>query len=247
MNIKMEPPRLSPFDLHKELVHLIHGVQRQLLCLKTEWMGQPSSSANPPSKANLRSDLDRRVSPKRDVLSELANQVKVCQACRLSQSRTQTVFGEGPCDALVVFVGEGPGKEEDLQGRPFVGAAGMLLTQMLQAMKLDRQAVYITNVVKCRPPNNRVPQPDEIEACHPFLKKQLLAIRPKVICALGRTAAYALLKTDLPMQSLRGRSFVWEGIPVVVTFHPAYLLRNPSAKPMALHDLKRVLAILHDE
>ncbi len=181
---------------------------------------------------------------KETILEPIRRKALVCQACRLCKTRTQVVFGEGSLDARLAFVGEGPGREEDLQGRPFVGAAGTLLTRIIQAMKLQRESVYIANVVKCRPPQNRPPEPDEIEACHDYLEAQLLTIRPKVICALGRTAATALLETNAPMSTLRGRTFKWKEIPLIVTFHPAYLLRNPPAKKLVWQDMQLVLAIL---
>ncbi|MBI3332508.1 MAG: uracil-DNA glycosylase [Candidatus Omnitrophica bacterium] len=185
----------------------------------------------------------RRIDPA-DRLDSVRRQALACEACRLSKTRHSVVFGEGPLDAELVFVGEGPGRDEDAQGRPFVGAAGTLLTKIIQAMGLRRESVYITNVVKCRPPMNRPPEPDEIAACHGYLEAQLAAIRPKVICALGRTAAVALLKVESPMSQLRGRTFQWGEIPVVVTFHPAYLLRNPSAKALVWQDMQRLLGIL---
>lgn len=168
----------------------------------------------------------------------------VCTKCRLCQGRTHVVFGEGSLDAKIVFVGEGPGQEEDRKGRPFVGAAGRVLTQLIGQLGLKREAVYIANVVKCRPPNNRPPQPDEIAACLPYLKAQLTTIHPHVICALGRTAANALLSTQTPMGELRGKRFEWEGIPLVVTFHPAYLLRNPSAMPLIRQDMRTLLTFV---
>ncbi len=177
-------------------------------------------------------------------LEPLRQKALQCQACRLHEKRTSVVFGEGNLDAALVFVGEGPGREEDLQGRPFVGAAGGLLTKIIQAMELQREQVYITNVVKCRPPMNRPPEPDEVAACSGFLEFQLKTIRPKVICALGKTAATALLKTEEPMSRLRGKQHSWEGIPLVVTFHPAYLLRNPAAKPLVWQDMQQVLSLL---
>ena len=189
-----------------------------------------------------RKDLSKN--NKETLLEPIQRKALVCQACRLCETRTQVVFGEGSLDARLVFVGEGPGREEDLQGRPFVGAAGTLLTRIIQAMKLRRESVYIANVVKCRPPQNRPPEPDEIAACHGYLEAQLLTIRPKVICALGRTAASALLETAAPMNTLRGRTFKWKEIPLIVTFHPAYLLRNPPAKKLVWEDMQLVLAIL---
>lgn len=181
---------------------------------------------------------------KQQRLEPVRQKALICRACRLSKSRNSVVFGEGSLDAKLVFVGEGPGREEDRQGRPFVGAAGALLTKVIQAMGLRREGVYIANVVKCRPPMNRPPQPDEIEACSGYLKAQLETIQPKVICALGKTAAVALLGLELPMHRFRGQMFHWTKIPVVVTFHPAYLLRNPSAKSEVWKDMKQVLSLL---
>ena len=183
-------------------------------------------------------------SSKETILGPIRQKALACQACRLCKTRTQVVFGEGSLDARVVFVGEGPGREEDLQGRPFVGAAGNLLTRIIQAMKLQRESVYIANVVKCRPPQNRPPEPDEIAACHGYLEAQLQTIHPKVICALGKTAAAALLETEASMSTLRGRTFEWKGIPLIVTYHPAYLLRNPAAKKEVWADMQIALRLL---
>ena len=177
-------------------------------------------------------------------LEPIRQQALQCRACRLAKTRHSVVFGEGPLDADLVFVGEGPGREEDAQGRPFVGSAGELLTKIIQAMKLTRESVYITNVVKCRPPMNRPPEPDEAAACSRYLEAQLTTIRPKVICALGKTATTALLETEAPMARLRGKTFHWKEIPLIVTFHPAYLLRNPAAKLYVWADMQRVLELL---
>ncbi len=163
-----------------------------------------------------------------------------CRRCRLHAERTHIVFGTGAPDAKLVFVGEGPGREEDLQGLPFVGDAGRLLTKIIQAIQLTRDDVYITNVVKCRPPGNRNPAPDEISACEPFLIKQLETIRPKLICALGNFAAQTLLKTDRKISSLRGRFHAYRGIPLMPTFHPAFLLRNPERKRDVWEDMKMI-------
>lgn len=177
-------------------------------------------------------------------LEPVRQQALVCQLCKLCNGRKHAVFGDGSLNAPIVFVGEGPGRDEDLQGLPFVGAAGQLLNRIIQAMKLTRQQVYITNVVKCRPPDNRPPEPDEVAACRPHLEQQLAVIQPKVICALGKTAAAALLETGAPMGALRGRVFERNGIPLVVTYHPAYLLRNPSAKKEVWEDMQRVMTLL---
>ena len=168
-----------------------------------------------------------------------------CTRCKLHSGRKTIVFGEGDPGAAIVFVGEGPGQEEDQQGRPFVGAAGQLLTDIIvKGMKLRREDVYICNIVKCRPPNNRNPEPDEIAACEPFLKKQLQAIKPKVIIGLGNVAVKTLLKTKEGITSLRGRWHQYEGIPLMPTFHPAYLLRTPGDKRLVWDDIKKVLAEL---
>jgi uracil-DNA glycosylase len=166
-----------------------------------------------------------------------------CIRCKLHRHRTNIVFGEGNPNAVLVFVGEGPGYEEDQQGRPFVGAAGQLLTDIIvQGMKLKREDVYICNIVKCRPPDNRNPDPDEIAACEPFLIKQLQAIGPKVIVALGNIAAKTLLKTNKGITALRGTWQTYQGIPLMPTFHPAYLLRNPKDKTLVWKDIQQVMA-----
>jgi uracil-DNA glycosylase family 4 len=167
-----------------------------------------------------------------------------CQRCALFKTRTNLVFGEGNMRADLVFVGEAPGADEDMQGRPFVGKAGQLLTRIIVAMGLQRQDVYICNILKCRPPGNRNPKPEEIAACEPFLIRQLQAIGPKVICALGTFAAHALLKTDVPISLLRGRFHSYQGIPLMPTYHPAYLLRNPGAKKQVWEDVQQVMKVL---
>ena len=167
-----------------------------------------------------------------------------CSRCKLHRSRTNIVFGVGSARADLVFVGEGPGGEEDRQGEPFVGKAGQLLTKMIGAMGLSREDVYICNVVKCRPPNNRDPQADEVAACEPFLKQQLATLSPKVIVTLGRYATQTLLQQDKPMGQLRGTWASYEGIPVMPTFHPAYLLRSPLKKREVWVDLQEVMARL---
>jgi uracil-DNA glycosylase len=168
-----------------------------------------------------------------------------CRRCRLHTGRTHIVFGEGSHRARLVFVGEGPGFDEDQQGRPFVGRAGKLLNKMIQAIGLRREEVYICNVVKCRPPNNRTPNQDEVATCTPFLWQQLETIQPRVICALGASASQALLSSSAAISALRGKSQFWRGMRVVCTFHPAYLLRNPSQKAGTWQDLIEIQRILH--
>jgi uracil-DNA glycosylase len=167
-----------------------------------------------------------------------------CQRCKLSRSRRHIVFGVGNPEAHLMFVGEGPGADEDEQGEPFVGAAGQLLTKMIQAMQMTRDDVYICNVIKCRPPSNRDPEPDEVAACEPFLKKQIAVVQPRVIVALGKFAAHLLTGEQTPITRLRGNLKHYQGIPVMPTYHPAYLLRDESRKREAWHDLKEVLALL---
>ena len=167
-----------------------------------------------------------------------------CQRCKLAPGRQNLVFGVGNPAANLVFVGEAPGADEDAQGEPFVGKAGQLLTKMIEAMGYARSDVYICNVLKCRPPGNRNPEPDEVAACEPFLKKQLGAIRPRLIVALGKFAVQCLLRDDSPISRLRGNFRTYEGIPLMPTFHPAYLLRDPSKKKETWADLKEVNASL---
>jgi uracil-DNA glycosylase family 4 len=171
-------------------------------------------------------------------LEELAERVRGCRACELHRNRTHAVPGEGPSDAKLAVVGEGPGATEDATGRPFVGRAGELLTEILAAIDLPREQVFICNVVKCRPPSNRKPLPAEIEACVPYLHRQLAILRPAVILAMGGTAAETLLNTRQSLGSLRGKVHEFRGIPLVVTYHPAALLRNPHWKKPTWDDVR---------
>jgi DNA polymerase len=180
----------------------------------------------------------------RDPLSDLSAELSDCRRCRLHRDRRHLVFGEGDSHPRLVFVGEGPGFEEDRQGRPFVGPAGALLTRIINAMGLSRDEVYICNVVKCRPPENRTPQPDEIDVCGSFLHRQLMALGPACICALGAVAAQFLTGTRKGITELRGRFYEFHGIPVMPTFHPAYLLRNPERKREVWADIQQVMGRL---
>jgi len=187
------------------------------------------------------------VSPTQDrdsALSALRAELGECTRCPLHQGRQHIVFGEGNANAKLVFVGEGPGRDEDLQGRPFVGAAGQLLSRIIQAISLSREAVYICNVVKCRPPNNRVPNEDECATCGPFMKKQLAIIKPQVVVALGGTAAKYLLGVEAPLGRLRGRFHDADGFEIMPTYHPAYLLRNPKGKRPVWEDMQMVAKAL---
>ena len=178
--------------------------------------------------------------PESGDLESLGREAAACTRCRLAEQRRTVVFGEGDPHAALMFVGEGPGAEEDRTGRPFVGQAGQLLDAMIVALGLERRQVYIANVVKCRPPGNRDPQDDEVAACAPFLDRQIALIRPRVIVALGKPAARRLTGSTAPISALRGRWASYLGIPVLPTFHPAYLLRTPLAKREVWQDLKAV-------
>ncbi|MGH9658088.1 MAG: uracil-DNA glycosylase [Bryobacteraceae bacterium] len=194
------------------------------------------------------------LAPDRDSLAKIREDIGECTRCRLHQGRNKIVFGSGKETARLVFVGEGPGADEDAQGLPFVGRAGQLLTQMIEGtakkegIPLKREDVYICNVVKCRPPENRTPEADEMQICGQFLFRQIAVIAPKAICALGSTAAKALLASRDGVMKLRGNWFSWNDIPLMVTYHPSYLMRyaNPSAKREAWEDLKKVLHYVYD-
>lgn len=191
-----------------------------------------------------RKAMDNTVSTNDDVWCELQEQVKKCALCDLEKTRTQTVFGVGNQQADLLVIGEAPGANEDRQGEPFVGRAGMLLNAMLHAIGLDREDIYIANILKCRPPNNRDPLPREVELCTPYLKKQIELLKPKLIVTVGRIAAQFLLNTDESMGRLRGKVFEYEGIPVIATYHPAYLLRSPRGKAKSYQDFLRVKELL---
>ena len=177
----------------------------------------------------------------RPTLEQVRADLGECTRCKLHRHRTQIVFGVGNPKAGLVFVGEAPGADEDAQGEPFVGRAGQLLTKIIEAMGMRREDVYICNIIKCRPPNNRTPEADEIVACQPFLLEQLRAIGPKFICALGGPAAQTLLQTKEAISRLRGKFYDYHGIPLLPTFHPAFLLRNPSEKKTVWEDMKLLL------
>ena len=212
---------------------------------------RPASAAADDDGAPLPPARVRRdeevVARKAAALAELdTRQVSVCTKCALSQSRTNTVFGVGHPDADLMFVGEAPGADEDAQGEPFVGRAGKLLTKILGAIGFEREDVFIANVLKCRPPGNRDPLPDEVGHCEPYLLEQIRIIEPKVICALGRVSAQTLLQTRQSLGKMRGQVHDYHGVPMVVTFHPAALLRNPAWKRPTWEDVRRLRA-LYDE
>ncbi len=213
-------------------------VQEIIADLKSylEYLKRMGIEALPVSEIKSNEDFRPEVTSLEGIRKELGD----CKRCKLHRTRRTLVFGEGHQKAKLMIIGEGPGYDEDLQGRPFVGKAGQLLTKILQSIHLQREEVYITNIIKCRPPQNRNPEPDEIQNCHPFLVMQINAIQPKIICALGTFAAHTLLKTDAKITSLRGRSYDLSGIKVFPTYHPAYLLRNPERKKEVWEDMKQI-------
>lgn len=222
-----------------ELVKRLAHKSRRTLTVSPE-VAAALESVRPPASAEEVANAAQ--------LASLAEEVSQCTKCGLASTRTQTVFGDGNPATELVFVGEAPGFHEDKQGRPFVGSAGQLLTDIIvKGMKMDRNNVYICNVLKCRPPENRDPNPDEIEQCEPYLVRQLEILKPRVICALGGHAAKTLLKTTESTGTLRGKWHFYHGIPVRVTYHPAYLLRNPDDKRKTWEDVQHVMRLLSGE
>jgi DNA polymerase len=179
--------------------------------------------------------------PKTGCLDTVKTEASNCHRCALARTRTNIVFGSGNINARLMFVGEAPGRDEDLQGMPFVGEAGMLLTKIIAAMGIKREDVYICNILKCRPPQNRNPQPEEISMCIDYLYGQIDAIKPKIICGLGKFASQTLLATETPISKLRGRWHEYRGIKFMPTYHPAYLLRNPQDKKLVWEDMKKII------
>ena len=194
-----------------------------------------------PNSLEIIGKWDKKGNNHSESLSEIRDDLGDCRRCRLSKSRHHIVFGAGNPHAELVFVGEGPGYDEDRQGVPFVGAAGKLLTKIILAMELTREQVYICNVVKCRPPQNRNPKQDEIETCLPFLSRQLAAMEPKIICALGTIATQTLLSINTPISKMRGRFYTRHNVKVLPTYHPAYLLRNSDKKREVWEDMKKIM------
>ncbi len=204
-------------------------------------VASPSPLVVPPTGPSLFETMEK---VKDETLLMIRENLGECTRCKLHKGRNKIVFGDGNPKAELVFVGEGPGADEDAQGLPFVGRAGKLLTQMIEAMGLQRKDVYICNVVKCRPPENRAPEPDEVADCSPFLMRQIDSIQPKVIVCLGATAAKTILNTTRGISQFRGEWLEWRGHKLMATYHPAYLLRNPPAKADVWKDLQKVMAEL---
>ena len=226
----------SSDQIRKEMMSLVKSVKGQVLnaeklYVEVDWRKTVVKQKNHQAEAV---DHDGQ-------LDALAREALSCERCSLSGKRKNVVFGDGNPSARIVFVGEAPGADEDEQGLPFVGRAGQLLTNIIKAMGLERKDVYICNILKCRPPGNRNPLPDEIRLCEPFLRQQLRLIAPRVICALGAFAAKTLLQTETPITALRGRFHMYEGIKLMPTYHPAYLLRNPPAKKQVWEDVQMIM------
>jgi len=204
--------------------------------------------SNTPSSGKIKQQKDSEAFEGAAIITEYSSMDEVrelaekCEKCQLCETRTKVVFGSGSENAQLVFVGEAPGADEDKQGKPFVGRAGQKLTQIIEAMGLSRDEVYITNVLKCRPPKNRNPKPEEIKACEPYLIGQLRLMKPKVICALGTFAAQTLLRTDQRISNLRGKFHTYQGIKLMPTYHPAFILRNPKFKREVWTDVQKVRA-----
>ena len=226
--------------LEKKYQEIIADLRTYLEYLKEmgiEALPLPSETREPPLSSSPHSSNPL-------ALEVIRNELEDCRRCKLHRTRKTIVFGEGDTKATLMFVGEGPGFDEDVQGRPFVGRAGQLLTKIIQSIGLQRSQVYIANIIKCRPPQNRNPEPDEIDACHPFLLRQIEALQPQIICALGTFAAQTLLKTSAKITALRGQVFELDGIKVIPTYHPAFLLRNPEKKRDVWEDMKKILELL---
>jgi len=228
--------------MDESLDSLVRQVRRRIELERSfgvsfDWGGRATAGNGEDDVAEAGSKADR--------LAALEQEMADCHACPLGKTRTNLVFGAGSAEADLVFVGEAPGQDEDEQGIPFIGRAGQLLTKIIESgMKMDRGDVYICNILKCRPPKNRNPLPTEMFTCMPYLERQLEIIQPRVICCLGGIAAKALLNTDDAVGRLRGVWHDWRGIPLMVTYHPAYLLRNPSGKAKVWSDIKQVIAKL---
>ena len=238
MNPKSQPSNLGHVPPLAELRDLVVGLRHHLEEEKRLGLeGWPKRSSSPRHKS---SPQPLGVSASPITLEAVREELGDCRRCKLHSTRTQIVFGSGNPQAKLVFVGEGPGRDEDKQGQPFVGLAGQLLTKIIQAIQLTREEVYIANIIKCRPPGNRNPEPDEISTCEPFLIKQLEVIRPKLICALGTFAAQTLLKTEEKISLLRGKFHPYQGIPLMPTYHPAFLLRNSNYKRDVWEDMKKI-------
>jgi uracil-DNA glycosylase family 4 len=245
-------PKNCPQEIIPELISYLKRLEQK--GIRSLYLERSSSDAKPPGvsattidNTGAGKDVDMTVETVTERLAEIEATVLSCTKCELHTGRTQAVFGVGSPATRVMFIGEGPGRDEDLKGEPFVGRSGQLLTKILAAIDLERKDVYITNIVKCRPPNNRDPLEEEVRCCEKYLIDQIELIKPRLICALGRVAAQWLLKTKDALSVLRNADNEYCGIPVLVTYHPAALLRNPGLKKSAWEDFKRLRSIISDD
>ena len=229
---------MPQMDAQKRLAETIVEIQQSLRNAALSGFDDLNCS---PHSLEIMERWTRTPEKRKESLEDIAADLGDCRRCKLWSGRHHIVFGEGNPGTRLVFVGEGPGFEEDQQGRPFIGPAGQLLTRIIQAIGLSRDQVYICNIVKCRPPGNRNPEPDEIEACVPFLRRQLKAIAPEYVCALGTFAARTLIGSSASISRLRGRFYDIMGFRLMATYHPAYLLRNPEKKRDVWEDMKRLM------
>lgn len=232
-------------ELRRELIGLVTSLKGYVVSAREAKKGVHNLTKKGPAASEGRGEGGEISAPPVS-LESLREEIDDCRKCALGSSRKTIVVGEGHPRAALLFVGEGPGADEDRLGRPFVGSAGQLLTRIIEAMGLSREQVYIANIVKCRPPGNRTPKPEEVDACTPYLVKQIKAIQPKVICALGSVAAHYFLHSSAPVSVLRGKFHDVDGISVMVTYHPAYLLRNPGAKKQVWEDVQQIMKRLSD-
>ncbi|MEA3471133.1 MAG: uracil-DNA glycosylase [Thermodesulfobacteriota bacterium] len=238
----------NDMEARKELLELVSALKNHIVsseepkgCRNILYMKSDTQRGSE-SKVGVQGERETgAVYSKARRLEDIREELGDCRRCDLYRTRKNLVFGEGSPEAELVFVGEAPGESEDIQGKPFVGRAGQLLTRIIEAMGLKRSDVYICNILKCRPPGNRNPRPEEIQICEPFLIKQLQAIRPTVICAMGTFAAKTLLQTEMPISKLRGRFHTYQGIELMPTYHPAYLLRNPGGKKQVWSDMQMIM------
>jgi uracil-DNA glycosylase len=243
---QMAVPPLMPDVLDSAEVGV--GEAEQMPRERQQTVQEPQAKSHVENFGTATADPGAPPRPTEELLVEIREDIGDCTRCKLCKlGRTQIVFGVGNPRADLMFVGEAPGQDEDIQGEPFVGRAGQLLTKIIEAIGLTRQDVYIANVIKCRPPQNRNPEPDEVAACEPFLFRQVDAIKPRVIVALGTFAAQCLLKTNDPISRMRGRIYKYRGAQLIPTFHPAFLLRSPDRKRDVWEDMKKVRALLQGE
>jgi DNA polymerase len=244
-------PKNCPQEIIPELISYLKRLEQK--GIKSLCLDRSSSAADDVegpianTDTSAGKDVQMTVANVTKQLAEIESIVSTCKKCELHTGRTQSVFGVGSPKTRVMFIGEGPGRDEDLKGEPFVGRSGQLLTKILAAIDLERKDVYITNIVKCRPPQNRDPLEEEVRCCEQYLVDQIKLIKPRLICALGRVAAQWLLQTKDALGVLRNADNEYCGIPVLVTYHPAALLRNPGLKKAAWEDFKRLRAIISDD